>query len=233
MSSSSSGGASTAANPEERTPRPGTAAGGARTAYTTLAAPHTLTHEVKKSKFVTTAWPVTSPEDGLARIAAAADPAASHNCWALACGAAARCSDDGEPGGTAGRPILAAIQGEGLDGVAVLVTRFFGGTKLGAGGLARAYGNAARECLRAAGGGGGGRVTVEPASSVRLTAPLADVGVLYECLEGVQGEREGEEAYTAEEVVLRAAVPRAAVAGLVAALANKTAGRAACAVEEE
>ena len=211
-------------------PRPGTAAGGARAAYTTLAAPAALTLEVKKSKFVTSAWPVASPEEGAALIAAAADPAASHNCWAVVCGAASRCSDDGEPAGTAGRPILGAITGDGLDGVAVLVTRFFGGTKLGAGGLVRAYGAAARECLRSA-----PRATVQPASTVTLSAPLADVGFLYECLAAAGGARAGEDEYGAggEAVLLRATVPRDGVGGLVAALASKTAGRATCVVEEE
>ena len=65
-----------------------------------------------------------SPEEAAQRFAARRDPSASHNCWALRLGQrAARCSDDGEPGGTAGRPILAAIEGEGLDHVAVLVVR--------------------------------------------------------------------------------------------------------------
>ena len=61
-----------------------------------------------------------------------------------------RSSDDGEPSGTAGRPMLSAIDGEGLDAVCVLVVRHFGGVKLGAGGLARAYGGAARQCLQQA-----------------------------------------------------------------------------------
>jgi putative IMPACT (imprinted ancient) family translation regulator len=61
-----------------------------------------------------------------------------------------RSSDDGEPAGTAGRPILAAIDGQGFDRVMVVVTRWFGGIKLGAGGLVRAYGGAAAECLRTA-----------------------------------------------------------------------------------
>ncbi|MGE4126484.1 MAG: YigZ family protein, partial [Pusillimonas sp.] len=61
-----------------------------------------------------------------------------------------RFNDDGEPGGTAGKPILQAIQGQGLDQVAVPVVRWFGGIKLGTGGLVRAYGGTAAQCLRAA-----------------------------------------------------------------------------------
>jgi hypothetical protein len=75
---------------------------------------------------------------------------ATHNCWAWRIGGDYRSSDDGEPAGTAGRPILAAIDGQGFDRVMVVVTRWFGGIKLGAGGLVRAYGGAAAECLRTA-----------------------------------------------------------------------------------
>ena len=69
------------------------------------------------------AWPCASPDEALQVMASRRDPSASHNCWAYRVGQQYRSSDDGEPGGTAGRPILAAIEGEGLDGVAVLVIR--------------------------------------------------------------------------------------------------------------
>ncbi len=75
---------------------------------------------------------------------------ATHNCWAYRIGQDYRFNDDGEPGGTAGRPILQAIEGQGVDRVVVVVTRWYGGIKLGAGGLARAYGGTAAECLRLA-----------------------------------------------------------------------------------
>lgn len=65
----------------------------------------------------------TSTPQALALIADASDPTASHNCWAFKAGGTARANDDGEPGGTAGKPILGAIEGDGLDGVAVLVVR--------------------------------------------------------------------------------------------------------------
>lgn len=113
-----------------------------------IAASHVL--EVKHSRFIAHAAPAASPEAALAFIAEAGDPQATHNCWAYRVGALYRFSDDNEPAGTAGRPILAAIDGQGYDQVAVLVTRWFGGIKLGAGGLVRAYGGAAAECLRLA-----------------------------------------------------------------------------------
>ena len=116
----------------------------------TLAAPAQFALEAKKSRFLARAVPVESPEAALAWLAGAADPQATHNCWAYRIGAAYRFNDDGEPGGSAGRPILAAIDGQGLDQVVVLVVRWYGGTNLGVGGLVRAYGGAAAECLRTA-----------------------------------------------------------------------------------
>ena len=116
----------------------------------TLAAPHQHDEDIRKSRFLTQAAPVVSPEEALAFFAAVSDPAATHNCWAYRIGDAYRFNDDGEPGGTAGRPILQAIDGQGYDQVAVVVTRWYGGIKLGAGGLARAYGGGAAECLRLA-----------------------------------------------------------------------------------
>lgn len=116
----------------------------------TLAAPAQAALEAKRSRFVAHATPVESPEQAMAWLAEAADPQATHNCWAWRIGDAYRFNDDGEPGGSAGRPILAAIDGQGVDRVAVLVIRWYGGTNLGVGGLVRAYGGVAAECLRTA-----------------------------------------------------------------------------------
>ena len=119
-------------------------------AGSTLAAVASHVLEVKKSRFLAQAAPVASPGEALAFLARAADAGATHNCWAYRVGDQYRFADDGEPGGTAGRPILAAIDGQELDAVMVVVTRWYGGVKLGAGGLVRAYGGAAAECLRSA-----------------------------------------------------------------------------------
>ena len=105
--------------------------------YDTPAAAHTAETEVKKSRFVATVAPVASPEQALAFVAAHRQADARHNCWAYRIGQEFRFYDDGEPGGTAGRPILAALEGSGLDRAVVLVVRYFGGVKLGAGGLTR------------------------------------------------------------------------------------------------
>lgn len=116
----------------------------------TLAAEGTHLVEVKHSRFLAQAAPVDSADAALAWLQERTDPTATHNCWAYRIGQEYRFNDDGEPAGTAGRPILAAIDGQAVDRVVVMVTRWYGGIKLGAGGLVRAYGGAAAECLRQA-----------------------------------------------------------------------------------
>jgi len=105
---------------------------------------------IKKSRFAALAAPVDTPAEALDVIAAHSVTTATHNCWAYRIGQHYRFHDDGEPAGTAGRPILQAMDGQDCDRVVVLVVRWFGGVKLGAGGLMRAYGGAAAQCLRQA-----------------------------------------------------------------------------------
>lgn len=112
--------------------------------------PATFIQEIKKSRFRAIAAPVRDEDDARAFLKSSLDISANHNCWAWRIGQAYRFSDDGEPSGTAGKPILQAIDGLLLDGVAVLVTRWFGGILLGSGGLMRAYGGTASQCLKAA-----------------------------------------------------------------------------------
>jgi uncharacterized YigZ family protein len=116
----------------------------------TLAAPARFELEVRKSRFLVQAATAASPSEALAFLSQVAHPDATHNCWAYRIGQQYRFSDDGEPSGTAGRPILAAIDGQACDQVMAVVTRWYGGIKLGAGGLVRAYGGSAAECLRRA-----------------------------------------------------------------------------------
>lgn len=109
--------------------------------------------EVKNSRFIATAAPIFSVDEAKAFIAQIKDEFrdASHNVPAFLVGhgpaVTAHCNDDGEPSGTAGRPILAVLQGSGLGDIAVVVTRYFGGTKLGTGGLVRAYSEATKAVL--------------------------------------------------------------------------------------
>ena len=108
---------------------------------------------VLNSRFVATAAPVFSVDEARAFVARIRQEfaGATHNVPAYLVGHAAtvtaHCHDDGEPSGTAGRPALAVLRGSGLGDVAVVVTRYFGGTKLGTGGLVRAYGDAVRAVL--------------------------------------------------------------------------------------
>ncbi|MDO4475436.1 MAG: YigZ family protein [Lachnospiraceae bacterium] len=111
--------------------------------------------EEKKSKFITTVRPVHSEEEALEMIAGLKKKYwdATHNCWAYCVGdrqQLQRCSDDGEPQGTAGRPMLEVILKQDVHDVCVVVTRYFGGTLLGAGGLVRAYSAATAAGLGAA-----------------------------------------------------------------------------------
>jgi uncharacterized YigZ family protein len=115
-----------------------------------LVQPATAEQIIKKSRFLATAMPVANEDEAKAALAAHGHADATHNCWAWRIGAAYRFSDDGEPSGTAGKPILAAIDGQSVDKVLVIVTRWFGGVLLGSGGLVRAYGGTAAMCLRGA-----------------------------------------------------------------------------------
>ncbi|OCG11913.1 IMPACT family protein [Gilliamella apicola] len=116
----------------------------------TLAIPTELTEEIKKSRFIVNAAPVTSADQAAKFIDTISDPNATHNCWAWKIGQQYRFNDDGEPTSTAGRPILSAIEGQDCDQVVVVVTRYFGGVKLGTGGLIRAYGGSTSHCLQQA-----------------------------------------------------------------------------------
>ena len=107
----------------------------------------------KKSRFIATVVPVESEDEALAFIAAMKKKYwnATHNCSAFVVGEnyeIQRCSDDGEPQGTAGRPMLDVLLGEEIHNAAVVVTRYFGGTLLGTGGLVRAYSKSVQEGLR-------------------------------------------------------------------------------------
>jgi uncharacterized YigZ family protein len=106
--------------------------------------------EIRKSRFIALAAPITRAAEAQAFIEQYSDLNASHNCWAWKLADQYRSSDDGEPGGTAGRPILAAIESQDFDQVAVVVIRWYGGVQLGTGGLARAYGGSANKCLQGA-----------------------------------------------------------------------------------
>ncbi len=107
---------------------------------------------IEKSRFVASAIHVDSVEQAVEFVESKRKKFydATHNCYAYIVGDKAKFSDDGEPQGTAGLPIYECIRQSGLDFICVVVTRYFGGVKLGAGGLVRAYSGSAADCLRAA-----------------------------------------------------------------------------------
>lgn len=104
--------------------------------------------EIKKSRFIAIATPVSSVQEAITFFDENSDSSARHNCWAYKVDNEYRFNDDGEPSGTAGKPILSAIENTDLTNTAVLVIRWFGGIKLGTGGLCRAYGGTASKCLQ-------------------------------------------------------------------------------------
>lgn len=176
--------------------------------------------EVKKSRFVSQAMPASDAAAAASAVAALSDPSASHNCWAWRTGASYRSSDDGEPGGTAGRPILQAIDAQGMDRVVVVVSRWFGGIKLGAGGLARAYGGAAAECLRLA-----DRVALVELAHCRVECGFDDLGTAHALLEHYR-IRKLDETFTAHGVVLTLEATTPVLQDLEPALRDATRNRA-------
>ncbi|WPT13297.1 IMPACT family member in pol 5'region [Picochlorum sp. SENEW3] len=143
--------------------------------------------EVKKSKFVATAWHVGSAEEAMALIDRSRDVSASHNCFAYRIGGDCRASDDGEPSNTAGSPILRVIEGMNLDNVAVMVTRYFGGTKLGTGGLVRAYSSAARELLQQT-----PFVECKHVVEVTVKVPVDAIGIAFSVLDSLGAVKKNE-----------------------------------------
>jgi len=104
---------------------------------------------IKKSQFITCVQPVAGRAEAVALVNDlwALHPEATHICWALMAGGESAAVDDGEPGGTAGRPMMEVLRHQGLEGVLATVIRYFGGIKLGAGGLVRAYNSAVAQAL--------------------------------------------------------------------------------------
>jgi uncharacterized YigZ family protein len=115
----------------------------------TLAQPVHSELVIKKSRFIGCVQPVADRAAALAVVASlrAEHPAAAHVCWALMAGGQSAANDDGEPGGTAGRPMLEVLRHQEIVGSLATVVRYFGGVKLGAGGLVRAYTDAIAQAL--------------------------------------------------------------------------------------
>ncbi|AWV07007.1 IMPACT family protein [Marilutibacter maris] len=185
----------------------------------TLAARASHSIEVKHSRFLAHAAPVESAEQALAFFDEVGDPAATHNCWAYRIGGLYRFNDDGEPASTAGRPILAAIEGQGFDRVAVVVTRWFGGIKLGAGGLVRAYGGCAAECLRTA-----ARQPLVAMTEAEIAYPFEVTGTVHATLAQFAAAKLDEQ-FDAEGTRMRLELPADELATLKVRLRDATRDR--------
>lgn len=189
----------------------------------TLAAP--LTREppkIKGSRFIGSLSPIETEKDAadFVEVRRSKFRGATHTCfaWRLDDGGGCRSSDDGEPSGTAGRPMLKILEGHGLVKVVAVVTRYYGGTKLGTGGLVRAYGGAVAAALEDA----------EIVETV-LTRTLR-LRFTYELSSAVQGALHGfgvepGRAEYAADVRMDVAVPEEQVERLAEALKEATAGR--------
>lgn len=176
--------------------------------------------EVRKSRFLARARPLPSVAEALEAVSDLGDASATHNCWAFRVGATYRSSDDGEPAGTAGRPILAAIDQQGFDQVLVVVTRWYGGINLGAGGLARAYGGSAAECLRNA----PSRPLLEMAEAI-LACDFALANAVHGLLREAGAEKLGE-SFDEQGLRLRLRLPASMVMGLARRLGDLSRGAA-------
>jgi uncharacterized YigZ family protein len=185
----------------------------------TLSAPCELLEVISKSRFLAKAAPVQSPEEAQAFIHSVSDASATHNCWAWKIGNQYRFSDDGEPGGTAGRPMLTAIEGQDFDRIAVVVIRWFGGIKLGTGGLARAYGGTTAKCLQA-----GERSELISRSRCRCHCRFAELALFKARLAEFEALLEAEH-FDAEGATLEIALPAAQLPPLERLLADLTRGR--------
>ncbi|XP_060970321.1 uncharacterized protein LOC133037320 [Cannabis sativa] len=152
-------------------------------AFTTIKERVSFEKEIKKSKFIAIAGPISDEQSAFSFLSQVRDPRATHNCWAYKVGDQYRSNDDGEPSGTAGKPIHSAIASSGIDRVMVVVIRYFGGIKLGTGGLVRAYGGVTSECLRNA-----PTCLVKSKVPMGVEVPFDLIGLLYHQLQSFQVE---------------------------------------------
>jgi uncharacterized YigZ family protein len=193
--------------------------------FDTLAAAQRYELRVRRSLFIAVAWPASSEEQARARIEDLRReyPDASHHCWAYrvstGTGESERSHDAGEPAGTAGVPILQAARSAALLNVVVAVARYFGGTKLGKGGLARAYRDAAAGALANA-----PRVRSVPRTILRATGPVARDGEIRHLVAHHGGRVLRADYGDGIEAALELEIPSASIAALSNDLDSATRG---------
>ena len=186
----------------------------------TLAAPVHSDLLIKKSRFIGCVQPMADRAGALEVVARlkAEHPGAAHVCWALLAGGQSAANDDGEPGGTAGRPMLDVLRHQELEGVLATVVRYFGGVKLGAGGLVRAYTDAVAQALL-----GAEKVLLQRMTALRCIVPYALEGRMRRELEAA-GALLGEVSHGAQ-VELNFQLPETQSAALKARLDEAGQGR--------
>ena len=174
--------------------------------------PHPVHHEliIKKSRFIACVQPVEgrAQAQSIVQQLWQQHPGAAHVCWALLAGGQSAAVDDGEPSGTAGRPMLDVLRHQDLEGVLATVVRYFGGVKLGAGGLVRAYTDAVAQALLDA-----PKVARERQATLACRVPYALEGWLRRELQLVQAQLLDVD--HANEVTLRWRLPEPQAASLV------------------
>lgn len=186
------------------------------------------THQaIKKSRFIAIAGPVADEVGAKAFITAHSDQTAGHNCWAWRVGPSYRFSDDGEPSGTAGKPILAAIDGQGLDRVAVVVSRWFGGILLGSGGLVRAYGGTAAICLREA-----ENVALVETVSATIASSFSELALVQARLGSISGAEIRDQAFTDTGASLTVSIPKDQSEAVARLISDVTSGRSILKLDE-
>jgi len=177
----------------------------------------------KKSRFIAHIAPAQTEEEAQAFIEKIKKQYwdARHNCWAYSIGEkqpALRCSDDGEPSGTAGKPILEVISGSGIHNIVVVVTRYFGGTLLGTGGLVRAYTDATRAGIE-----NSDIVEKIPGRRVDIAMDYTDLGKLQYML--AQNEVLTEDTEYTDKVIIHALFPESDKEKLKKKITEATSGR--------
>ncbi|MDQ0559840.1 putative YigZ family protein [Rhizobium mesoamericanum] len=192
-----------------------------------LERPISLEQIVKKSRFLAVAVPIASELEAKQALAAHSQGDANHNCWAWRIGQTYRFGDDGEPSGTAGKPILQAIDGQSLDKVIVIVARWFGGVLLGTGGLIRAYGGTAAACLRA-----GELVELVPTLEGTISAAFSDLAIIKARLIAFEGVQVLSETFTGAGAEITASFPEAKSEEVARLIADTTSGRSALALKQ-
>jgi len=185
-----------------------------------IAAPVCSELLIKKSRFIGCVQAVPDRAAAQAIVAAlrAEHPGAAHVCWALLAGGHSAAVDDGEPGGTAGRPMLDVLRHQDLEGVLATVVRYYGGVRLGAGGLVRAYTDSVAQALK-----GARKIPLVRLRTLQCAVPYAQEGLFRREIDAAGGSLQGVQ--HGEQVALSFSVAEGEAEALMARLNEAAQGR--------